>query len=1166
MLYQALLNPIKQSIAYQQLMDNIQSNKLPTILQGLIEVQKGHFISCLFEDIQQQVCIVTHTELEARQIYEDLSIYLDDKAVFFPKKDILYHRMEAMTDEGQETRVNVLKKLLAKEPCIIITTIEALLFKLPNPDVYKNFQLKFCVGETIELENILETLTVQGYESVEMVEAKGEYSLRGGILDVYPMTEKEPIRIELFDDEIDSIRGFEVDTQKSVSRRESVDIYPAAQTVIEKEDRILMIQGIRKELEKRLKTIEEEKGQVLEKKINSYIEKLENTSNFNGIETFYPYVQKQDISLLDYIDREAILFIDEPNRIKSMGQEAIENFRSYFNNLLETGEVLPTQGNMMVNLNELLMEIQKRRLILLSLLPQNPVFEYKEIQQVLTRPVQMFHGKIDILKEQLNLYLQNKYKVVLLLSTKDKALNLLEELKNNNISVQFLTKDNQVIQEQQVNILVGHVQKGFEYVQEKFIVITDYEIFGVQKKKKHAKKMKNAAPIKSFIDLKVGDLVVHEGHGIGKYEGIEQLRVEGVKKDYLKISYFGQDSLYVPTDQMDLIQKYIGGDDRKPKLNKLGGTEWAKTKHKVKKAIEDMAEDLLKLYAQRQEQKGYAFSEDTEWQKEFEYMFPYEETPDQLKSIAEVKKDMESEKPMDRLLCGDVGYGKTEVAIRAAFKSVMDGRQVAFLVPTTILAQQHYNNFKQRFSKFPVKVEMLSRFKTPIQQKKILKEAEENKVDVIIGTHRILSKDLKFKNLGLLIIDEEQRFGVKHKEVLKQLKQSIDVLTLTATPIPRTLHMSLIGIRDMSVIEDPPEERYPVQTYVSPFNEALIIDAITREVNRGGQVFYVYNRVQGIHAIANRITNLMPQMRVAVAHGQMGERQLEKLMLDFYYREYDILVCTTIIETGLDIQNVNTILIHDADKLGLSQLYQLRGRVGRSNRQSYAYLMFERDKMLSEASEKRLKAIKEFTEFGSGFKIAMRDLEIRGSGNLLGAQQHGHMSAIGYDLYVKLLEETMAELKGEKVEKYEDTLIEVNIDAFISERFIKNHSQKIEVYKKIALIRELQDMYDIEEEIEDRYGDIPTSVRNLLQISYIKALAQKMGVQSIQQKDNDITIQFKDLNRVSLEEISNVLNKFKFKLTFHAQEQPYFIYKIKKGIDQEDILKDLRKIIEGVLS
>ena len=604
--------------------------------------------------------------------------------------------------------------------------------------------------------------------------------------------------------------------------------------------------------------------------------------------------------------------------------------------------------------------------------------------------------------------------------------------------------------------------------------------------------------------MNVGDYVVHENSGIGRYTGIDQITVNGIKKDYMKIIYQGGDNLYVPIDQMDKVQKYIGSDVEKVKLNKLGSSEWTRAKAKVKKEIEDMTKDLIELYAKREKVKGYKYSKDTPWQQEFESLFPHEETDDQLKAIKETKKDMESDKVMDRLICGDVGYGKTEVAIRAVFKACMDQKQVAVLVPTTILAQQHYNTFKERFENYPIRVEVLSRFKSPKQQKEIISDAKKGLVDVLIGTHRIVSKDINLPNLGLVVIDEEQRFGVKHKESLKQIKSTVDVLTLSATPIPRTLHMSLSGIRDMSVIEEPPQERHPVITYVTESKESVIQDEIERELARGGQVFFVYNRVEHIEEMASKIKRLVPDANVAVAHGRMTSKMLEDIILGFLNKEYDVLVCTTIIETGMDISNANTMIVYDADKMGLAQLYQLRGRVGRSSRQGYAYLMYEKDKVLSEIAEKRLKAIREFTEFGSGFKIAMRDLEIRGAGNILGSQQHGHMAVIGYDLYVKMLNDAIKKVKGEPIVEEIDVEIDLSVNAYIPDTYIPDELTKIEMYKKIASIENKEDMLEVEEELEDRFSDLPKSVQTLLKISYIKSLCKIMKIEKVRQVKDEI--------------------------------------------------------------
>jgi len=1159
-----LLAPMKNSTDYLQLLNNIKTAKSPIAIYGLNETQKAHIAYGVNKELKGQVCIVTFSEIEARQIYEDLKFYVGDRALFFPSKEILFYNMEATSEGIQEERMKAIEMIIEEQDCIVVTSIDTFLRRLPPPSSYTKNIITFTVGESVDLTKTIETFVTQGYERQDIVEERGQFSVRGDIIDIFPGSAESPLRIELFGDEIDSIRKFEVDTQRSKDKIDYIKVYAAKETTIESFDPNEVIAKINEDYKAISKKLNKDAKEKLKAKVEESVEKLKELGNFKGIEKLLPYIYEKSTCLLNYFPEDAVFILDEPSRLREKSEGHIEEFRESFKILIERGEVLPNQGKLLLSYNQIADELKERRLVALSLLPKAiKDFPPKEIINFDTRPVTSFHGKIELLVNEVQRLQYKGYKIVLAPGTKDRALRLLELLRDRGINAEFVVTPRENLVTGQVIILQGNLRRGFEYIKDKYIVITDYEIYGVHKQQRKNNKRKDASPIKSFIDLIVGDYVVHEGHGIGKYVGIEELKVEGVKKDYLKIRYSGEGFLYVPTDQMNLIQKYIGSDDAPPKLNKLGGSEWAKTKTKVKKAIEDMAEYLIKLYAERDKIKGHAFSKDTEWQKQFEDLFPYEETPDQLRCIEEVKLDMEKERVMDRLLCGDVGYGKTEVAIRAAFKSVGDSKQVAFLVPTTILAQQHYNTFKQRFSGFPVNVEMLSRFKSTTSQKQIIENTRTGNVDILIGTHRLLSKDVEYKDLGLLIVDEEQRFGVKHKEALKKLKKSIDVLTLTATPIPRTLHMSMIGVRDMSVIEDPPEERFPVQTYVLGYNEAMVVDAITRELSRGGQVYYVYNRVQSIHQIANGLMQLVPQSRIAVAHGQMSEKELEKVMLEYMDGEYDILVSTTIIETGLDISNVNTIIIHDADRLGLSQLYQLRGRVGRSYRQGYAYLMYEKNKVLSEVAEKRLKAIKEFTEFGSGFKIAMRDLEIRGAGNLLGGEQHGHMAAIGYDLYVKLLAETVAELRGEHSEKFEDTTMELNVNAYISEKYINNQSHKIEIYKKIASIRNVEDMYKIEEEIEDRFGDIPLSVRNLLLISYIKAMSKGLKVLAITQKDKDIRIQFKDSSMLKPEGIGSVLHKYNRKVTFNATAQPYFTYKV-LTMDQYKMLEEIKDIIEKI--
>ncbi|MGV8146044.1 MAG: transcription-repair coupling factor [Alkaliphilus sp.] len=1157
-----LLKPLEESVDYRRVAETVKAKKNIIALHGLTDSQKAHIIAAIHCDTNKQICVLTYNEIEAKKTFQDLRFYLGDKVSLFQSKEVMYYDVETAGKSQENERSSTLERIINNGNGVIVAPIGALLLRLSPPQIFCKYSLAFKVGEEINLSETIENLVIQGYTRTEKVEKIGDFSIRGAIVDIFPASTECPVRIELFDSEVDSIRYFHVETQKSIKKINKTSIFPVSEIILEPSKIKEGIKAILVELYKtKLKHSSEVKTK-LEKKTAQKIEKLEQMKQFRGVDLYMPYIYKERISLIDYLKPDALIFLDEPSRIKDKTDVAITEFNENFKTLLERGEVLPKQSERILTYNELVNSIREHTIITMTLLTkQNLDFPPTEITNFVTRDVQPFHGKIDLLGEELKLFLKRGYKVVLLPGTEDKAKRLEDVLKDREINASFLRTSDENLEDKQIAIVKGSIQKGFEYVNSKFVLISDFEIYGVHKQKKNKRKREDTRAIANYSELKTGDFVVHESHGIGKYAGIQELSVKGIKKDYLKIRYSGADNLYVPTDQMDLIQKYIGSEAAQPKLNKMGGAEWVRTKTRVKKAIEDMTEDLLRLYAEREKNIGHAFEADTDWQRQFEALFPYEETLDQLISIEEVKKDMEKSRVMDRLLCGDVGYGKTEVAIRAAFKAVMSNKQVAVLVPTTILAQQHYNSFVQRFSGFPVNIEMLSRFRTLTQQKMILKTVKQGNIDIIIGTHRLLSKDVEFNDLGLVVVDEEQRFGVKHKEALKTLKQSVDVLTLTATPIPRTLHMSMVGIRDMSTIEDPPEERLPIQTYVIAHNENIIEDAITREIVRNGQIYYVYNRVQGIHKIANRLAKLVPQAKIAVAHGQMGERHLEKLMLDYYKGDFDILVCTTIIETGLDISNVNTIIIHDADKLGLSQLYQLRGRVGRTNRQAYAYLTYEKNKVLTEIAEKRLKAIKEFTEFGSGFKIAMRDLEIRGAGNLLGGEQHGHMSSIGYDLYVKMISEAVSKLKGEKQEIVIETTIELSVDAYIPEKYINDQNQKIEVYKKIAAIRNLENMYEIEEEIEDRFGDIPVSVRNLLLISYTKAMARNANVISISQREKYVNIAFGDGLSKNLENISDVLRIYKKRVVFHATKNPHLVYEIKEK-DQYKFLQDLKDVVE----
>ncbi|RQD67647.1 MAG: transcription-repair coupling factor [Tindallia sp. MSAO_Bac2] len=1157
------LLPLKESIEFQQLMEALNRKEQTIGLYGLLDGQKAHLTAGVFAEHQNQILMITETETQARELMEDLRFFSPVEPMLFSGREWALHESATIGGFQAEDRLKALATLCRQSPSIVTASMEALLIKLPPPELFQKLQLHLSVGQETDLKELLETLYYQGYQRKDQVEEKGDFSLRGDIIDIFPPMEEKPLRIELFDEEVDSLRRFDPATQQSVEKIQSVNLHPATEWIALPKHQ----QRLKEYLQEEYKALSQKKSAPPRTKqiLAQTLEKMEHNWSGKEIEGFQSTVYGHGYSLLDYLQPGATVILDEPLRLKTAAENTMDQWKDRIAALLEEGEILPQRSQCLLEASDLQKAIKKHTVLTMDLLPRSQAdYPPESVVNFTTRGIPSFQGKISYLLEELQNLLKKNNRIILLTPGKEKALKLLETIREASLPVQYLVKDPQSEDEMprgMIYIIRGSIHKGFEYVNAGLHIMSDLEIFGAHKKKKPRRTRQEGRPLQSFVELKPGSYVVHENHGIGQYLGIESLTVDGITKDYLKIGYAGADHLYVPTDQMDLIQKYIGSEDRAPKMNRMGGAEWTRTKTKVQKAIEDMADELLELYAKRKRQKGYAFGKDTEMQEQFEYLFPYEETPDQLKAIKEVKSDMERERPMDRLLCGDVGYGKTEVALRAVFKAVADSKQAAVLVPTTILAQQHFNTFRERFGPFPIKVEMLSRFRTAAQQRKLLKDLKNGIVDVVIGTHRLLSQDVIFKDLGLLVVDEEQRFGVKHKERLKRLKANVDVLTLSATPIPRTLHMAMVGIRDMSVIEDPPEERFPVQTYVVPYNPSLVADAIEREVSRSGQVYYVYNRVEGIYSVANGLARRFPHLRIGVGHGQMNENELEKLMLDYYEGAYDVLVCTTIIENGLDIPNVNTIMIQNADQLGLSQLYQLRGRVGRSNRQGYAYLMVEKGKMLTEIAEKRLKAIKEFTEFGAGFKIAMRDLEIRGAGNLLGGEQHGHMAAIGYDLYVKLLEETIQKTRGEAVEKEPEVSIELNVDAYLPETYIRNPGHKVEIYKKIAAIRSREDWMEVETEVEDRFGDLPAIVRNLLLISYIKALAMKGGMENIIQRESRVRMQLATGKPIQPESVARVMHEYGNRIDFNAGTQPHFLYKPKK-LEQSALLQEIKELME----
>lgn len=1145
-----LIDPLKNLDSYNNLINDIEKNKSPISTYGIIEENLGHFTYALNEHLGRQVLIITYNEVRSRDIYDDIR-NLTCNVQLFPKRELLFYDVDAFSSERSHQRLTVLSRLMDNEDLIIVTSLDALLDKVLDKNIINKYTATLEYGRQLDLQKLIITLINGGYERVPMIEGVGQFSIRGGIIDFFPPNSRDPYRVELFDDEIDSIRTFDIVTQRSLEVVNMVKVPPVKEILIVDEFKNKIIKGLDKDLKK---------SNGNHEKFEHYLELLKDGEFISNRDLLIPYISDEYIgSILSYLKANALIFVDEPKRVDERSRNIKIDFNQKFTDLFESREVLSSHININFDYKDLLPLIKERLCITNSALIKGDInFSPKAIYNFPSKSIPSYQSKLELLKEDLKDYKYRGYKVVIQAGSEERGKRLRKSLLDLNIESSFMEDINTEIKSGQVFVTPGTLKSGFEYSTLKYIVIGEKEIFGVEKKKVKTKKKHKESTL-NFSDLNIGDLVVHENHGIGLYEGIEQLNIQGIKKDYLKIQYGGQDKLYLPIDQMNLIQKYISSDNAKPKLNKLSSSEWKKTKERAKKAVEDMAVDLLNLYAKRESIKGYAFSHDTLWQKQFEDLFPYEETEGQLISTVEIKKDMEKEKPMDRLLCGDVGYGKTEVALRAVFKALMDNKQVAILVPTTILAQQHYNTIMERFGSFPVRVALLSRFRSAAEQKLSIEEIRKGTIDIVVGTHRLLSKDVVFKDLGLLIIDEEQRFGVKHKEVLKRLKENVDVLTLTATPIPRTLHMSLAGIRDMSVIEEPPEERYPIQTYVAEFNEEIITDAILKEIARGGQVYFVYNRVETIDKIASRLRALVPEASFVVAHGQMAERQLERVMMDFLNKKQDVLVCTTIIETGLDIPNVNTIIVYDADKMGLSQLYQLRGRVGRSNRLAYGYFVYEKDKVLTEVAEKRLRAIKEFTEFGSGFKIAMRDLEIRGAGNLIGVEQHGHIESIGYDLYMKFLSEAIKSLKGEKIVETTETSIDIKVDGFVPTKFIEDEEQKIEVYKKIASIENKDDYGELLDELIDRFGDIPNEVKNLMDISYIKSIANKNNIKNISQIERHIIIEFVSTENLSLKLIHFLSTKYGNQIIFDLSNSPSIKYHFKK-----EPLESLKQLIEKI--
>lgn len=1157
----AFVSVLDKSSEFGELMRCIKENILPVNVITGVGAQRAHLIFAAIKKLDRPAFILTATEMEARTLADDLSFFAPDDVVHFCAREYVYYDVESMSRDVSIKRLSALSRLLDedKKHIVVASVASALSHCIPKKD-FKDNILKFTVGEICDIDNLSEKLVLMGYRREDTVEGCGQFSIRGGIVDIFGSDMENPVRIEFFDDEVDSIRSFDAESQLSIDKIKEAVVYPCREIIFDDDKKEELLSSMRSSLAK-LKRKKSDMSAAIEH-LSSDIERLCEKRYFESLDKYIYDIYNNVPTIFDWLCDDTLFFIDEMRKVNESAKSFEWDMSETTTSLMEKGVLAPEKKEFTLKYADAIDMLSKKSLIGLAAMSfASPDYRAKNNIDLSIKGLNSFHGKIEFLCDDLDVWHKKNASVVILAGGSSRAKNLCSQLNNLGIECVYSADISEILPGKIV-VTTGSLSSGFEYPLLGFVLISEREIFIKNKRKKHRIDKSQGAKINLFADISVGDYVVHQTHGIGRYEGIQKLLVDKVEKDYLKISYQGTDNLYVPVDQLDLLYKYIGGADKRVHVNKLGGADWNKTKARVKKSTADLAEHLLKLYAEREKTKGYAFGADTPWQREFEDIFEYVETEDQMRSIEEVKKDMESTRPMDRLLCGDVGYGKTEVAMRAAFKSVMESKQVAYLVPTTILAMQHYNNFSQRMHDFPVKVEMLSRFRSAAQQKETLKRLKTGETDIVIGTHRLLQKDIEFKDLGLLIIDEEQRFGVAHKEAIKQMRKNVDVLTLTATPIPRTLHMAMVNIRDMSVISQPPDNRYPVQTYVMEKNDDILADAIRKEIGRGGQVYYLYNSVSGIHSAAKRIKELVPEAKVGVGHGKMREEELEEVMMQMLDGEINVLVCTTIIETGLDIPNVNTIIIENADRLGLSQLYQLRGRVGRSNRIAYAYLTYQRDKAISDVAQKRLSAVREFTEFGSGFKIAMRDLEIRGAGNLLGAQQHGHMDAVGYDMYCKLLKESVSEMRGESVEETINTTVDLPVDAHIPQDYIKNQNVRIDIYKKIASIGSLQDSYDVEEEIEDRFGTIPASVKNIIDIALIKAYAQQMGVVEVVKNDNAIRFSL-DAKSIDMKVISGIVSLTKGNALFSAGEKPYLLIR-KVPSAQSELLSNIKFLLQSM--
>lgn len=1155
-----LLSALNDIPEYRSLLAAIDNGACPAAFSGLSAVHRAHFAAGIRQELNRPVVVVCADEGEAERMARDLAALSGEEVRTLSAREFTFHNAAVVSRQYEHRRLSTLRALAAGECPLLVCTVESILQRTIPKTLLTQAAQVLRMGERHDLGELAGTLAAAGYTRCEQVEGVGQFALRGGILDFFSPAHPKPVRVEFFGDEIDAMGLFDPDTQRRIENLGAAEILPAAEVLpqftpggygglLEGLDRLISQAKRRKGNETLVQTLEEDR------------ERLAASTAFPAMDRYIALIYPVMATAADYFPEDAVVVLSESPRVAERGKSYLWQLGEDAKALMERGELAGELADFARTFEELTEVLADWPVCYLdaftsSRYPQRP----RTLLNLLTKQLPSYGASLETAVSDLAHYVSDGFRTVVLVSSEQRALNLQALLREQKMTTAVDFQLHELPGYGKAVIAVGGLTAGMEYPVGRFAVLTEGQ--SLLGKKRRSKPVTNRQKLGSYADLSPGDLVVHEHHGVGRFLEMTKMTVDGVQKDYVKIAYAGADVLYVPATQLDLVSKYIGsGEDTQEtrKLSRLGGTDWEKAKTRAKKAVKDLAKGLIQLYAERQRQPGFAFSPDSPWMKEFEDEFEYAETDDQLRCIAEIKQDMEQARPMDRLLCGDVGYGKTEVAFRAIMKCVLDGKQAAILVPTTVLARQHYLTAKQRFAKYPVEIDVVSRFRTQAQMKDTLRRLEQGGIDLLIGTHRLFQKDVKFKDLGLLVIDEEQRFGVQHKEKLKELSKQVDVLTLSATPIPRTLNMALSGIRDMSTLEEPPMDRQPVQTYVLEHDWGVLSDAMRRELERGGQVYYLHNRVETITRTAARIKEMLGEdVAVAVAHGKMSQEELNDVMTRMSDGEVDVLVCTTIIETGIDIANANTLIIEDADHMGLAQLHQIRGRVGRSTRRAYAYLTYRRGKVLTEVASKRLGAIREFAEFGSGFKIAMRDLEIRGAGNVLGPEQSGFLLSVGYDMYLKLLEEAVLEERGEKPERPTECAADLSVAASIPDRYVPSPEQRMDLYRRIAAIRSEADADDVMDELIDRYGDPPRTVNNLISVALLRADAARNGISQIDQKGANLNFY---LDQFDLQRVSALcgLEKYRSRLLFSAGERPYLALRLKKG---EDALKFGRRLVE----